>query len=79
MAFEFGHPNFYSRDKSVLRIKRVWDQNIQGTPPEGFGYGCEYTTTEDFLTKVTDTSNSTHGTHVLGIAAGADNTFDARA
>ena len=75
-GFEFGHPNFYSRDKSVLRIKRVWDQNIQGTPPEGFGYGCEYTTTEDILTKVTDTSNSTHGTHVLGIAAGADNTDD---
>lgn len=75
-GFEFGHPNFYSRDKSVLRIKRVWDQNIQGTPPEDFGYGCEYTTTEDILTKVTDTSNSTHGTHVLGIAAGADNTDD---
>lgn len=73
-GFEFGHPNFYSRDKSELRIKRVWDQNAAGTPPEGFNYGCEYTTPEAILAKGTDTNTSTHGTHVLGIAAGADNT-----
>ena len=24
-GFEFGHPNFYTRDKSELRIRRVWD------------------------------------------------------
>lgn len=73
-GFEFGHPNFYTRDKSELRIKRVWDQNVTGTAPAGFGYGCEYTTTDDILAKGYDTNASTHGTHVLGIAAGADNT-----
>lgn len=73
-GFEFGHPAFYSRDKSELRIKRFWDQYGNGNPPEGYMYGNEYTTSESILAKGTDSSSSTHGTHVLGIAAGADNT-----
>ena len=73
-GFDYTHPNFYSRDKSELRIKRVWDQNASGTTPEGFDYGCEYTTAEAILAKGYDTDQTTHGTHVLGIAAGADNT-----
>lgn len=72
-GFEFGHPDFYTRDKSELRIRRVWDQNAVGTPPEGFGYGCEYTTSGAILARGSDSDASTHGTHVLGIAAGADN------
>ena len=75
-GFEFGHPNFYTRDKSELRIKRVWDQNASGNAPEGFDYGCEYTTADEILARAYDTNSSTHGTHVLGIAAGADNTGD---
>lgn len=75
-GFDYTHPNFYTRDKSELRIKRVWDQNASGTPPEGFDYGCEYTTAEAILAKGYDTDQTTHGTHVLGIAAGADNTDD---
>ena len=73
-GFDLGHPNFYTRDKSELRIKRFWDQNASGTAPEDFGYGCEYVTQEEILAKTTDSNSSTHGTHVLGIAAGADNT-----
>lgn len=75
-GFDYTHPNFYTRDKSELRIKRVWDQNASGTAPEGFDYGCEYTTAEAILAKGYDTDQTTHGTHVLGIAAGADNTDD---
>lgn len=73
-GFDLGHPNFYTADKSELRIKRLWDQNVSGTAPEGFGYGCEYTTAEDILAKGCDITESTHGTHVTGIAAGADST-----
>ena len=73
-GFDYTHPDFYTRDKSELRIKRVWDQNASGTTPEGFDYGCEYTTAEAILAKGYDTDQTTHGTHVLGIAAGADNT-----
>lgn len=75
-GFDYTHPNFYTRDKSELRIKRVWDQNASGTAPEGFDYGCEYTTAEAILAKGYDTDQTTHGTHVLGIATGADNTND---
>lgn len=73
-GFEFGHPAFYTRDKSELRIKRFWDQYGNGTPPQGFTYGNEYKTPESILEKVCDSNTTTHGTHVLGIAAGADNT-----
>lgn len=73
-GFDLGHPNFYTSDKSELRIKRLWDQVGSGTAPEGFGYGCEYTTAEAILAKECDATTSTHGTHVVGIAAGADNT-----
>lgn len=73
-GFEFGHPAFYTRDKGESRIKRFWDQNGSGTSPEGFGYGNEYTTSESILAKAYDSNTATHGTHVLGIAAGADNT-----
>ena len=75
-GIDYTHPNFYTRDKSELRIKRVWDQNASGTPPEDFNYGCEYTTAKAILAKGCDTELNTHGTHVLGIAAGADNTND---
>lgn len=75
-GFEFGHPAFYTRDKSELRIKRFWDQYGEGNPPEGFTYGTEYQTSESILAKEYDSNTSTHGTHVLGMAAGADNTDD---
>lgn len=72
-GFEYGHPNFYNYAQTGLRIKCLWDQYDQtGTPPKGFGYGRELTTPEEILGKKYDQTNSTHGTHVAGIAAGAD-------
>lgn len=75
-GFDYTHPNFYTSDGSELRIKRVWDQNIIDTPPAGFDYGTEYTTSEEILALGTDIPLHTHGTHVAGIAAGADRTDD---
>lgn len=72
-GFEFGHINFYTSDAGELRIKRVWDQNATtGTKPQGFSYGAEYASSTDILEAMTDDSSDTHGTHVAGIAAGAD-------
>lgn len=72
---DYGHPAFYTSDRSELRLKRVWDQNIEdGTPPADFGYGSEYATTDDILAAETDMQYFSHGTHVAGIAAGADTT-----
>ncbi len=70
-GFEYGHPNFYNADRTELRVKRVWDQSKKGKAPEGFSYGVEYKTTEEILNAQYDIS-SAHGTHVAGIAAGAD-------
>lgn len=70
-GFDYGHLNFRSADKQDLRIKRVWNQNQLGVPPQGFGYGAEYTTQESILKAQRDSTLSTHGTHVAGIAAGA--------
>ena len=72
-GFEYGHINFYNADKTELRVKRVWNQNIsRGSAPQNFSYGTEYTTTQEMLDAQYDYTDETHGTHVTGIAAGAD-------
>ena len=72
-GFEYGHINYYTSDASELRVKRVWNQNAtSGTKPNGFSYGAEYTTSQTIINAPTDNSGATHGTHVAGIAAGAD-------
>lgn len=71
-GLEYGHVNFYNFDKTDLRLKRVWNQNGKtGSVPKGFSYGTEYKTQEEILAAKNDNSE-THGTHVTGIAAGAD-------
>lgn len=74
-GFEYGHPNFYNADQTELRIKRVWDQNKKGTPPNGFNYGTELKTKAEILNAKND-NRETHGSHVTGIAAGADKLND---
>jgi len=71
-GIEYGHINFFDSAGTVLRIKRVWDQNITGTPPTGFIYGKEYSTQADILAAKFDNQTETHATHVTGIAAGSD-------
>jgi len=71
-GIEYGHINFFDSIGTTLRIKRVWDQNITGTPPLGFTYGNEFTTQTAILAAQFDNQTETHGTHVLGIAAGSD-------
>lgn len=73
-GFDYAHPNFRTADKSSLRIRKVWDQNAAGTPPEGYDYGNELDTEEEILAARYDVAESVHGTHVAGIAAGADDT-----
>ena len=71
-GIEYGHINFFDSTGTKLRIKRVWDQNITGTPPANFSYGTEYTTQTAILNARYDNRTETHGTHVTGIAAGSD-------
>lgn len=72
-GFEYGHINFYTSGRDSTRIKRVWNQSdFSGTPPDGFSYGTEYKTASSLLAARHDVKTETHGTHVAGIAAGAD-------
>lgn len=73
LGFEYTHPNFYDVDRENLRIKRVWEQSTTtGTPPEGFSYGTEFDTAEEIEAANGDVTTNSHGSHVAGIAAGAD-------
>lgn len=70
-GFQYGHVNFWNKNRDELRVKRVWDQYKQGKAPAGFSYGTEYATQEEILQAAKDSTLSTHGSHVAGIAAGA--------
>ena len=79
LGVDFFHPDFRNEDGSS-RILRLWDQSINGNPPEGYTRGTEYTKEEiDEALVLGETEGrrlvpsrdvSGHGTAVLGIAAG---------
>ena len=71
-GFQYDHVDFLTSDKSATRIKRIWDQSGYGNAPEGFKYGVEYKTQEEFNSARFDMTAGFHATHVAGIAAGAD-------
>ena len=76
---DYFHPDFRNADGSS-RILRLWDQSIQGNPPQGYTMGSEYTKEEidealalgeiQGRRLVSSVDYSGHGTSVLGIAAG---------
>ena len=76
---DYFHPDFRNADGSS-RILRLWDQSIQGNPPQGYVTGTEYTKEQidealalgenQGRRLVPSRDSSGHGTAVLGIAAG---------
>ena len=77
---DYTHPDFRNED-GTTRILFLWDQTIQGNPPEGYYIGTEYTRDDLNEALRQDTASernaivpsrdiSGHGTGVLGIAAG---------
>ena len=75
IGLQYDHINFYTRDRSDLRVKRVWDQSKNApnatSRPAGFNYGREYKTKPSILSAKKDNTTETHGTHVAGMAAGS--------
>lgn len=72
---DYRHPEFLNAD-GTTRIQALWDQSVQGKPPEGYYLGTEFTR-EQLNEALTEEDNppisvdiSGHGTGVLGIAAG---------
>lgn len=79
-GIDYMHEDFRKED-GTTRILRLWDQTIEGNPPEGYRIGTEYTeeeinqaiqasTPQERYSIVTSRDLSGHGTAVAGIAAG---------
>lgn len=64
-----NHINFFKADGSENRVRRIWRFANSGTYDE-------YNTPERIAKFTTEASSQTHGTHVLGILAGAYNGKD---
>lgn len=75
--------NVFRNQDGTTRIKALWDQTINGNPPDGYYIGSEYDETELNNIILAEYPSATvpgkdlsgHGTHVAGIMAGnfADN------
>ncbi|MBX7204002.1 MAG: S8 family peptidase [Bacteroidia bacterium] len=70
-GFDYTHPAFYDTSYSKLRIQRVWDQRISGTPPAGFSYGTEFKDTVSMLQKKFSVTTFDHGMSTSSIAVGS--------
>lgn len=72
---DYRHPEFRYPD-GRSRIRALWDQTVDGTPPKGYRVGTEFSQEDlnEALTqeggRVLSRDVSGHGTGVLGIAAG---------
>lgn len=76
-GIDYTHPDFCRQDGSS-RILYIWDQTVDGSPPDGFRQGTEYNnqqlnralaSTQPYKI-VASTDTIGHGTAVAGIAAG---------
>ena len=75
---DYTHPEFIDGD-GRSRILFMWDQQANGTPPDGFSFGAEYASEDidralsspDPYAVIPPTDLSGHGTAVCGIAAGS--------
>lgn len=76
-GIDYTHPDFRNEDDST-RILYLWDQTIEGSPPEGFPAGTQYTREQineallspDPFEVVPSMDTAGHGTAIAGIAAG---------
>lgn len=79
-GIDYSHEDFRNED-GTTRIVSLWDQGIQGSPPEGYFLGTEYTASRinealmqenraERYAVVPSRDISGHGTAVMGIAAG---------
>lgn len=72
-GFEYTHLDFKAEDGTTPRIQCAWNQSYHSEPPKGYRYGTEYATYRAMASAGCDYKyDMFHGSHVAGIAAGAD-------
>lgn len=75
-GFEYTHIDFKAEDGTTPRIKQAWNQKYNPANPDspsGFSYGTEYRSWNQMASVDNDYQyDAFHGSHVAGIAAGAD-------
>ncbi|MBR6121077.1 MAG: S8 family serine peptidase [Prevotella sp.] len=73
IGFDLTHPTFYDAEAQHYRIRRFWDMLSPDTLESSLYVGRDYVTQDDLLAvgHSYDGYEQTHGTHVLGIAAGS--------
>lgn len=86
-GIDYMHPDFRNPD-GTTRIIAIWDQTIEGNPPDGYMLGTEFTREQinealkrpqfEAYDLVGTRDLSTHGTAVAGIAAGNGRASDGR-
>lgn len=83
-GIDYQHPAFRNSDGST-RILSIWDQTQQeGTPPQTFTFGTEYSREEinaalnsdDPLSVVPSTDTNGHGTAIASVIAGTPNLLE---
>lgn len=70
VGLDLAHGAFRGED-GRSRVVALWDQTVDGQPPEGFEYGtaCDATTLRD--DECEHRPDGYHGTHIAGVAAGS--------
>ncbi len=72
-GLEYNHIDYMDSEGKESRLRRIWCQGkSKGDHPAAYDYGVEYTSADQFRTLSTDSTATFHASHVMGIAAGAD-------